>query len=188
MALYRNSNIKRSRKISTSILLLSLLGLLYSVAYNDFVPHSSVEYVSVLVSSVLAIIVFSMQVFAQIRQPSPIFARYSFSKKVLVVVFTPFLLFFIFWTILCTSLPRIYTSFLGSDAVKESVLVKRANYGRGSCTYSLIFKSDKWSSGYFRKCISEDFYNGLTDSEYEAKLSVKESELGYIVEKVHIYL
>ena len=87
-----------------------------------------------------------------------------------------------FWVNIQFSLPRLYTSILGSPAQLTDISQKRYSYSRRSCDYSLSFrKMDRFN---FKFCISKKRFESLPDGDHRVEILTTQSSLGDIANRV----
>jgi len=150
-----------------------------------FEPYVSrlITYISLIITFLLiAYLIYLNQI--NLWRPSSAWYRYSRFKKFISLLFAPPAIFCFLWTTIAFPTPYIYTKLLGKPSIIIDSVIKDTGYGKRVRYYQLKPRSiDTW---FFRFSISENQYRTLSNGEIKARLLVRKSVFGFIVEDIKL--
>ena len=181
---------RNQKVISSTVLLILALACIALFIPQTFVPYPGLTLMAAILAFV-ANVFFFIFVWRSIREgafkPSEESVRkFKDSHQVKKIIMVPLcLVFFIFATFISleNNLPYIYTKLFGENGYMDDLIVKGTYTTRRSfgIRYEL---SPKSIHSFFRFTISKEEFDSLPEGEIPARLLIKESPIGFIVESI----
>lgn len=166
---------------------LFVIAVIYTFSPKNFLPDAQVARVSVFLSAALAVGV-SVWAASHVRRgtldPQSVWKSYGRTRKCLLVIGMPLLLWGVNHLSFAYALPRLWTMIHSEPRVISYEVSRYRGGGRYSCTYQI--QSDQLDPLYFELCVPKTFWNQLPDQPFVATFRVDQSSLGMTFEETWV--
>lgn len=164
-------------------------GCIYAMYTEDFVINPTIAESLVAITTLLTSYIVIRVITKKETVIKPIIAGKKTSRpiKLFTSIVMVFIIFVAIWMNIAIAAPRLFTIVLGENSNEIAAVEKDYIYRSLKCRYYLKPKPEIFLTAFMLKhCITEKQYQTLSDQPFEAKINLRKSILGHIIEDIQL--
>lgn len=177
----------------SAIFLASFGGWFYASRYSRFVATHSFFLTSIWISVLLSIAVIVLLAWIKTQtswSPQTTIQEPPGFKRFIALLFGPVLLTYLLWSNVGGTIPHFYASHFGEQSFIQSEVTKHRRGGRShgylQCKYYLKLNDsfNRVHVQFLNYCVSEKIYTQLQNHLTTVDLTIKSTDIGFVVEDI----
>ncbi|MDF1831413.1 MAG: hypothetical protein P1U52_03625 [Porticoccaceae bacterium] len=184
-----NKHKRKKRPFHEKTIYLLIPGCIYAFYTQDFIINptivESLGAITVLLTSYIVIRVITKK--ETVINPIIAGKKTSRPRKFFTAIVMVFSLFVGIWVNIAIGVPRLFTIVFGENTNEIAAVEKDDSHKSLRCKYFLKPKPEFYlTTAIAKHCITKKQYQTLSDQQIEAKMSLRKSILGHIIEDIQL--